>query len=982
MQNIIDKIFVKASEYRSKPFWALNGKLEKDELIRQIQAMQEMGFGGVFLHSRTGLETEYMSDEWLSLMEACVDALSVRRMEAWLYDEDRWPSGTCGGMVAKKKSLRLKSIICEEISKDRYTKPSHLIALFSAKIKEGGVYRYRKIDSADAVEKGHTLLVFRWAYMEPMAFYNGFTYIDTLNKRAVEEFLSLTHERYKQRLGGRFGSEIKGIFQDEVNRGPLLNGFVVGDEARMLRIPYTYALFSTFKKLKKYELRDHLPLLYYRNADENFSAVMYDYTQVLMKMLLRNFAIPYYEWCGKEDIMSTGHVLHEDSLACQTTMLGSAMQYYAYMDCPGIDNLGTQNYRYEVPKLASSVSKQLGKRFTLSELYGCSGWQMNLNDYKHDGDWQAFMGVNFRCPHLSWYTMKGEAKRDCPASIMSQSAWYKEYRAVEDYFSALNACLSEGEDTVENLIVNPIESAWGLSRMGAYVGAFKVTDEQYHDLEKKYAELFEYLQKCGIDADFGDEQHIAEYGRVKNGLFYIGKKGYKRVLVSNLITIRKSTLDLLNRFAAEGGEVMFIARFPAYIDGRKIGEQVFAENTLLPYDLEQVVERIKDEKVTVSPHHAGIFVRKRRTEDGVLYAFLNSSKQEKKEVCIKILTSAELIGLDLRNRKAKGVRYVKEGNEVFLQYVFSPGEELILLEHGAFIEMQEPAAGERVFPASDMFAYSLSEENYLVLDRACLFDGEKWDEEEYILNKDIRLRQKHGIEFRFGEMVQPWYKMKYSPEAWNKVYGNYKIRYKFRVIKELPEAICLMMGDAERFCISVNGIRLSIENGMRSDIDICFKKYTIDKSRLRLGENEITLEFAFADSLNIEAIYLCGKFAVDRNNDGLYPLPEKLPVGDISNLGFPYYSGRLTYYLPVGQGKFKVVFNRIDAATILVNDEHIPFAPYESQYRYVDGVLPIVCVFNRKNLFGNNVNSPNGIVRDQQKQGLVSLPTIYRQIST
>ena len=51
------------SEFKAKPFWSLNGKLEKEELSRQIEVFKKMGFGGAFLHSRTGLKTEYIGEE-------------------------------------------------------------------------------------------------------------------------------------------------------------------------------------------------------------------------------------------------------------------------------------------------------------------------------------------------------------------------------------------------------------------------------------------------------------------------------------------------------------------------------------------------------------------------------------------------------------------------------------------------------------------------------------------------------------------------------------------------------------------------------------------------------------------------------------------------------------------------------------------------------------------------------------------------------
>ena len=35
--------------------------------------MRDMGLGGFFMHSRTGLATEYLGDEWFALTNACAD---------------------------------------------------------------------------------------------------------------------------------------------------------------------------------------------------------------------------------------------------------------------------------------------------------------------------------------------------------------------------------------------------------------------------------------------------------------------------------------------------------------------------------------------------------------------------------------------------------------------------------------------------------------------------------------------------------------------------------------------------------------------------------------------------------------------------------------------------------------------------------------------------------------------------------------------
>ena len=88
---------------------------------------------------------------------------------------------------------------------------------------------------------------------------------------------------------------------------------------------------------------------------------------------------------------------------------------------------------------------QFGYEGMLSELYGVTAWDCDFRTYKHQGDWQAALGVTVRVPHLSWYAMGGEAKRDYPASISYQSPWYKKFSVVEDHFARLNTALTRGE---------------------------------------------------------------------------------------------------------------------------------------------------------------------------------------------------------------------------------------------------------------------------------------------------------------------------------------------------------------------------------------------------------------------------------------------------------------------------------------------------------------------------------------------------------
>ena len=51
------------------------------------------------MHVRVGLDTGYMSKEFMDIVRSCVEYAESKNMLACLYDEDRWPSGTTGGTV-------------------------------------------------------------------------------------------------------------------------------------------------------------------------------------------------------------------------------------------------------------------------------------------------------------------------------------------------------------------------------------------------------------------------------------------------------------------------------------------------------------------------------------------------------------------------------------------------------------------------------------------------------------------------------------------------------------------------------------------------------------------------------------------------------------------------------------------------------------------------------------------------------------------
>ena len=197
-------------KYGAKPFWAWNGKLDKEELIRQTEVMKEMGFGGFFMHSRTGLATEYLSDEWFDDINACADAAEKEDMESWLYDEDRWPSGSAGGIATKEEKYRMQYLRCNIVMKDLFEWSDDIICAFAADVDGinflGEVQISKHTDIVSLPTKD--IIYFTQEYMVPTPTYNESSYLDTLSREATEHFIETTHELYAKKCGKRIGKSI------------------------------------------------------------------------------------------------------------------------------------------------------------------------------------------------------------------------------------------------------------------------------------------------------------------------------------------------------------------------------------------------------------------------------------------------------------------------------------------------------------------------------------------------------------------------------------------------------------------------------------------------------------------------------------------------------------------------------------------------------------------------------------------------------
>ncbi len=966
--------------FRGKPFWSWNGELRQDELIRQIHVLKEMGMGGYFMHSRTGLATEYLGKEWFDLINACADEGARLGMESWLYDEDRWPSGTVGGLVTVDRKFRQKYLSMETVKAADFRWREGIFAAFVCKLDGTSYTECQRIsrETPAAELAGKTVLAFTIEEPVPSSFFNGNTDVDRLNREATDLFIKLTHEKYREQCGPRLGKSIPGVFTDEPHRGAAFTGFGVDNKNSHQMTPWTDRLPEEFQKRFGYDLVERLPELFLKKDGQAVAPVKWQYMELLQTLFIENWCKPVREWCDRNQMIFTGHFLHEDSLTCQVAVHGSLMRAYETMHYPGVDVLSEGNRNYWIVKQLASVARQLGQKWLLSELYGCTGWQFNFQSHKAVGDWQALFGINLRCHHLSWYTMGGEAKRDYPASIFFQSGWWRDYHFVEDYYARLNLLLAQGRPACDVLVLNPIESVWCQVGVG-WAEDLSAKAKEIQALEKAYSELFFWLIGSHIDFDYGDEEMMGRLCQVAQDtegkpVLRFGKADYRVAVVPKMTTIRSSSLKVLDDFRKAGGKVIFVGDPPAYVDVVKSSAagELAAQALRVEWKRPALVEAVKGSvRLPVEIVDAkgatleAVFCQMRDDGERKILAVINTSTDQwYRGATVRIKGAGAVSEWDCLtgDRRAVATR-VRDGWTEFTTDFAPSGDHVVLLTREA-IPGLPPACtlaevGRQV--CKGPFAYALNESNVCVLDMADYqINDQPVKAETEILKIDRAARKAFGVPLRGGDMVQPWYSKKFAEQP--KVKGTLRMTFGFYVETVPAGAVQLAIEEPQNYTLKLNGHTLAA-TGKGWWVDPAIRTLDVPVEHLVAGANRLELTTEFRQDMNLEAMYLLGQFGVrlDGTKKTLIQLPDRLSVGDLAKQGLPFYSGTVTYRVPVsshlgsGQRAFLVVPKFEAACVKAAADKVIPWPPYETEVTAElakGNELGVQVVLTRRNTFG------------------------------
>lgn len=402
-----------------------------------IDDVYDRGYGGIVTNvgwDKTYLENERAFATLVSGVKHAVD----KGMHVWIYDEYGYPSGTAYGRTLKDNPEyeALGLVASYETVPAGSTKTVNLLyghkEIVAAYVYDGNgkesidfssAQNISSLISADGTSVSYTnrtgsnkVLV---AYMSKRWYENTHSmenwyaqqrYINMLDAEPVQKFISLTHEKYYEKLSAYFGNGIQAFFTDE----PALQGnyFEISERNRQVLdepdpniavvecLNYSQTLFDKFSAAYGYDLKPYLGYLYSDDGSVKAKQVRIDFYALTGELFRSNYLGQIESWCEGKGVASSGHLLLEEELYQNPWFAGNMLQLLGTMGIPGTDllysePLGVMNAACVTSKFAASAAEYTGKSDTFAEISGAfDGTAGDIYDQINAVGAQICMGVN------------------------------------------------------------------------------------------------------------------------------------------------------------------------------------------------------------------------------------------------------------------------------------------------------------------------------------------------------------------------------------------------------------------------------------------------------------------------------------------------------------------------------------------------------------------------------------------------------------
>jgi hypothetical protein len=907
---------------RPVAMWFLNGRLEDDELRRQVGEMAASGLGGVQVAARTGLETPYLSERWFDTIRLILSESSRHAMDVWLADEYPYPSGVSGGEVILRHpefrawQMHARQTVARAGEHIRVEAPGTVL-LRAVAVPQGGAWSEARVldqhvgvwQRQQVLFQSSSVYLTRQRYMSngprPLLdwrapsdtnwhvwliaaaeitdykFFGG--YVDLCNADACRSFLETTYERYALRLGTQFG-KLAGFFLDESHPQN-----------------WSWSLPEYFRQHRGYDLVEALPGLW-TDIGPNTPRIRYDYWLSITELFMENFHRPLAEWCAR----------HGVRLSLEVPSTRNVVQRYA--DVPGIDpghdKVGTPLDEILTRELASyrgnltfpaSLASQTGRRRVLDELFHSVGWSLTLQDMKAMLDRAAARGANLFAFHAFCYTIGGLRKWDAPPSEFEQNPYWPHFSQLSTYAGRLAYAMSRGRRVANIAVLDPVSTLW------SHQDAAGNRDDMARRVVAQWTAILRELTAVQRPHDTLDPLMLLE-ADVSRGEVRVGEAAYQVIVLPPILSLESAAWRKLEEFVARGGTLVACGVLPheeIEADGDVVqrcasafsSDQTGFKRVSGPHELLAALAAILPQDVRIIPPARDLLLAQRRDGDEDLFLIANSGESPLScEVWLRRSLETSVTRYDLESGSSEALAT----SEGVVRLNFAPYGCQLIGVGGA------PTSNGVNAPPLDAVDVDLDGEwrcevtgdNILRLDRFEFTMQSNWDAAVSVspkplisLLQDVTLANQSWP----GELhVPPIFGA--PPRIQMKLPGVARYRARFDV-EAMPARALLCVEDASlsgEWTITLNGTTVSrFTRGRRWDVG---NREADILSLLQDGTNELQVEVHVQESWDglLDALHLLGDFGVffdERNRPILRRPLSSIRWSDRHRSGFPYYAG-------------------------------------------------------------------------------------------
>lgn len=637
-----------AKDARGRTRWWWYGcAVEKEELIRELNFMQEAGIGGVELQILYALEAdneekgiknvEYLSPEFMELVRFAADEANKRQMQFDLTLGSSWPFG--GPFITEELSgqtvlpfsidvqgpcsysIDLTTVLYGKVVGAVLGKmhgaqmlPDSIVDI-TDRVEDKFLFNWpwgTKLKTIDVPDGLHKIVFFvssdkKQHVLKPLRGGDGLI-IDHNRKESLREFL---------KTGGD-------AIWEAVGDGKIANFFC--DSIEVFGHNWTEILYEEFRKRRGYELRPYIYALW-GEIQGMTEQVRYDFQKTMSELTVENFFREMTEWC---------HEKHALSRIQAHGTWGDVLQAYGAADIPEGETFSAFD-RYEVNtihrRLAVSAGHVYNKPIISNESFTWLRFPrfvVSLEHIKAAADSIFLDGINQIVNHGYGYS-KADEGQDMLAfyastNINHTNTWWKYYPQISTYINRVCDFMQRGRAVVTTAVYLPQHDIWAEMPIADVHMCMKLD-------ERLGVPCMDAIHKAGYWFDYVNDEVLTHWQDYN----------YDTLLLIECDRIPVDTMQAICEFARKGGTVIAAERMPTKTCGllnyeqgcrqvREMGQTLLSsESLILTQDkfktLIAVLEKTKMPDVKIC-HHAdciGYVHRKTETED---YYFISNVSDE------------------------------------------------------------------------------------------------------------------------------------------------------------------------------------------------------------------------------------------------------------------------------------------------------------------------------------------------------------------